>query len=84
MILDIHNFHYNSKYKHLIPLVCKKGLLDYEILIKKNFNSEMSKIIDTLKKNKIYPMYIIVKKLYRSKKSFTTVSMIMVTQLQFL
>ncbi len=70
MILDIHNFHYNSKYKHLVPLVCKKGLLDYEILIKKNFNSEMSKIIDTLKKNKIYPMYIIVKKLYRSKKKF--------------
>ena len=30
----------------------------------------MSKIIDTLKKNKIYPMYIIVKKLYRSKKKF--------------
>ena len=50
MILDIHNFHYNSKYKHLIPLVCKKGLLDYEILIKKNFNSEMSKIIDIKEK----------------------------------
>ena len=28
-VTDIHNFHYSSKYKHLIPLVCNNGLLDY-------------------------------------------------------
>ena len=67
---DIHNFHYGSKYKHLIPLVCKDGLLDFEILIKNNFNNSMRNLIDFLKKEKIYPMYIIVKKLYKSKNNY--------------
>ena len=35
--IDLHNFHYPSKYKHLIPLAFKRGINDYEILINKNF-----------------------------------------------
>ena len=60
-MVDIHNFHYESKYKHLIPLVCKDGLLDYEVLIKNNFNQSVTNLIKFLKKHKIYPLYIIIK-----------------------
>jgi UDP-N-acetylenolpyruvoylglucosamine reductase len=67
---DIHNFHYGSKYKHLIPLVCKNGLLDYEVLIKKNFTHIIKNLIIFLKKNKIHPIYIIVKKIYKSKRNY--------------
>lgn len=69
-IIDIHNYHYNSKFKHLIPLTSKKGFLDYEILIKKNFVENMEKIKQVLVKHKIYPMYIIVKKVFKSKNKF--------------
>ena len=69
--IDIHNFHYESKYKHLIPLVCKNGLLDYEVLIKKNFISSVANLIQFLKKHKIYPLYIIIKKIYRSKRNYS-------------
>ena len=69
--VDIHNFHYESKYKHLIPLVCKDGLLDYEVLIKKNFNQSVTNLIKFLKNHKIYPLYIIIKKLYNSKRNYS-------------
>ena len=68
--IDIHNFHYSSKYKHLVPLICRKGLIDYEIMIKNNFDFVMKKISLFLKNNKIYPIYIIVKKLHKSKNKF--------------
>tara|TARA_B100000963_G_scaffold309462_1_gene285424 strand:- start:1427 stop:2758 length:1332 start_codon:yes stop_codon:yes gene_type:complete len=69
-IIDVHNFHYSSKYKHLIPQSCKDGLIDYEILIKKNFYAEMNNLINILKKNKIYPMYVIIKKIFKSKNNY--------------
>lgn len=69
-VIDIHNFHYSSKYKHLIPETCKEGLLDFEILIKKNFYVEMKNLINFLKLIKIYPIYIIVKKIYKSKNKY--------------
>jgi len=68
--MDIHNFHYSSKYKHLIPLICRNGLLDYEILIKKNFVLIIKDLIVLFRENKIYPMYIIVKKVYKSKRNY--------------
>ena len=68
--MDIHNFHYSSKYKHLVPLICRNGLIDYEILIKNNFDFVMKKIALFLKNNKIFPIYIIVKKLHKSKSKF--------------
>ena len=69
-IIDIHNFHYSSKYKHLIPQSCRGGLIDYEILIKKNFLSEMNNLINILKKNEIFPMYVIIKKVFKSKNNY--------------
>lgn len=68
--IDIHNFHYSSKYKQLVPLICRKGLIDYEIMIKNNFDFIMKKIASFLVNNKIYPIYIIVKKLHKSKNNF--------------
>lgn len=69
--IDIHNFHYSSKYKHLIPLVCTQGLLDYELLLKKNFLTSMKVLVNFLRKKKIFPMYVIIKKIYKSKKKFS-------------
>lgn len=68
--LDIYNFHYPSKYKHLIPFLCKNGLSDYEFLIKKDFKKTMNNIINFLKINKMYAVYIVVKKIYRSKNKY--------------
>ncbi len=69
-LIDIHNFHYNSRYKHLIPKLCKDGLNDYEILIKDNFEIKIKNLFEFLRKLKIYPMYIIIKKLYKSQKKY--------------
>jgi len=69
-LVDIHNFHYTSKYKHMIPLICKKGLIDYEISIQKNFNHLFIEIQKFLTDNQLAPIYIIVKKLFKSKKRF--------------
>ena len=66
--IDIHNFHYGSKYKHMIPLICRKSLVDYEVLVKKNLCKEFSKIQKFIKNNNIMPIYIIIKKLFKSKK----------------
>ena len=68
--MDLHNYHYSSKYKHLIPLTCRNGLVDYEILIKKNFNKKIRKIISLIKKQNLIPIYIVVKKVFKSKKKF--------------
>ena len=68
--IDIHNFHYKSKYKHLVPLICKNGLIDYEILIKKKFSHSFLEIQNFLASNNLVPIYIIVKKLFKSKKKF--------------
>lgn len=68
--LNIYNFHYPSKYKHLIPLLCKNGLSDYEFLIKKDFKKTMNNIINFLKTNKMYAIYIVVKKIYRSQNKY--------------
>ena len=68
--IDLHNFHYSSKYKHMVPLICNQGLYDYEILIKKSFTKSLQKIIFFLKSQNLYPIYIIVKKIYKSKNKF--------------
>jgi hypothetical protein len=54
----------------MVPLICKDGLIDYELLIKKNFKKIMIKIINFLKQNKLFPIYVVVKKIYGSKKKF--------------
>ena len=69
-LLDIHNYHYPSKYKHMVPLICRNGLVDYDLLIKKKFKNKMKKIINFLKENKLFPIYIVVKKIYGSNKKF--------------
>ena len=66
-MIDLHNYNYSSKYKHMVPLITKKGLIDYEVMIKNNFEGNMNKIIHFMKKNKLYPIYIIVKKTFKSK-----------------
>jgi len=68
--VDVHNFHYVSKYKHMVPLISKKGLIDYEVLIKKKFCKEFNEIQRFISSNNIIPIYIIVKKLFKSKKKF--------------
>ena len=68
--LDLHNFHYSSKYKHMIPLIYSRGIDDYEILIKGNLNIALEKIIKFLKINKIYCVYIVIKKLFKSKTKY--------------
>jgi UDP-N-acetylenolpyruvoylglucosamine reductase len=68
--LDIHNYHYPSKYKHMVPLICKKGLIDYELLIKKDFEKKMIKIFNFLRKNKLITIYIVIKKIFKSKRKF--------------
>ena len=68
--LDLHNFHYSSKYKHMIPLIHSKGIDDYEILIKGNLNIFLEKIIKFLKINKIYCIYIVIKKIFKSKNKY--------------
>jgi UDP-N-acetylenolpyruvoylglucosamine reductase len=69
-IINIYNFHYPSKYKHLIPHICKDGLSDYEFLIKKDFSKTLNNIISFLKKNNMYAIYIVIKKIHRSKKKY--------------
>ena len=54
----------------MVPLICRKGLIDYEILIPKNFNRIFFEIQKFLLKNNLAPIYIIVKKLFKSKKKF--------------
>ena len=68
--IDIHNFHYSSKYKHMVPLICKKGLIDYEVMLKKEFCKDFDKIEKFITSNKLMPIYIIIKKLFKSKKKF--------------
>ena len=70
-LMDISNFHYPSKYIHLIPLLARKGIVDYEILITKKYYNSMIKIINFLKKKRMFPIYIITKRLYKSKKNFS-------------
>ena len=54
----------------MVPLMCKGGLVDYEILIQKNFNHLFLEIKNFLIDNNLVPIYIIVKKLFKSKKKF--------------
>ena len=42
-IVDIHNFHYQNKYTHLVPRLSKQYLCDYEILIKKEYEKKYLK-----------------------------------------
>ena len=51
----------------MIPLIHSKGIDDYEILIKGNLNIFLEKIIKFLKINKIYCIYIVIKKIFKSK-----------------
>ncbi len=69
-MVDIHNFHYSSKYKHMVPLISKEGLVDYELLINKNFCKSFFEIQTFIIDNNIIPIYIIVKKLFKSRKKF--------------
>ena len=69
-IIDLHNFHYASKYKHMVPLICRGGLVDYEILIKKKFSSYFYLIQKFLIENDLAPIYIVIKKLFKSKNDF--------------
>jgi len=69
--LDIHNFFYSSKYKHLVPYLCKNGLTDYEILLKYNkLMKVLSKIKKLILENRLYPIYVIIKKLHKSKNKY--------------
>ena len=54
----------------MVPLISKGGLLDYEILIEKDFGHLILEIQNFLSNNRLIPIYIIVKKLYKSKKKF--------------
>ena len=54
----------------MVPLLCKGGLVDYEILVQKNFNRLFLEIKNFLTDNNLVPIYIIVKKLFKSKKKF--------------
>ena len=54
----------------MVPLMCKGGLIDYEVLIQKNFNPLFLEIKNFLTDNNLVPIYIIVKKLFKSKKKF--------------
>mgnify|MGYP001219499511 FL=1 len=69
-IINIHNFHYASKYKHMIPLICKGGLKEYEIIGKNNFKIIFDEIKNFIIFNKIIPIYIIMKKHFKSKNDF--------------
>ena len=48
----------------------QRWFVDYEVLIKNNFNQSVTNLIKFLKKHKIYPLYIIIKKLYNSKRNY--------------
>ena len=54
----------------MVPLMCKGGLVDYEVLVQKNFNRLFLEIKNFLTDNNLVPIYIIVKKLFKSKKKF--------------
>ena len=54
----------------MVPLICKEGLIDYEVLIRKKFCKEFTEIQKFIINNSIIPIYIIVKKLFKSKKKF--------------
>ena len=66
-LVNLHNFYYESKYKHLIPFITRNGLVEYEVMIKNNFERNINKIINFIQVNKFNPIYIIIKKLYKSK-----------------
>ena len=68
--LDLHNYHYGSKYKHMVPLITRNGLVDYEILIKDKFTKKVNFIFNFIKKNSLFPIYIIIKKIYKSKRTY--------------
>jgi len=69
-IMNIHNFHYNSKYKHMVPLLCREGLKEYEIIGKLKFNLIFDEIKNFIKLNNILPIYIIMKKHFKSKQGY--------------
>ena len=54
----------------MVPLICRGGLVDYEILIKKKFSSFFYLIQKFLRDNNLAPIYIVVKKLFKSKNKF--------------
>ena len=54
----------------MVPLICKKGLIDYEVMLKKEFCKDFYKIEKFITSNKLMPIYIIIKKLFKSKKKF--------------
>ena len=54
----------------MVPLICKEGLLDYEVLIRNKFCKKFTEIQKFIAENKVIPIYIIVKKLFKSKKKF--------------
>ena len=68
--MNIHNFHYNSKYKHMVPLLCREGLKEYEIIGKLKFNLIFDEIKNFIKLNNILPIYIIMKKHFKSKQGY--------------
>ena len=68
--LDLHNYHYGSKYKHMVPLITRNGLVDYEILIKDKFTKKINFIFNFIKKKNLFPIYIIIKKIYKSKRTY--------------
>ena len=68
--IDIHNFFYSSKYKDMVPYLCKDGHLEYEILVKGNLIKILKKFKELFSTYKFYPYYIIIKKLYKSQKNY--------------
>ena len=54
----------------MIPLIHKTGIHDYELLIKGNFINVMKDIIKFLSERKIFCIYIVIKKIFRSKSKY--------------
>ena len=64
----------------MVPQMCKGGLIDYELMIRNNFIENMKLIIFFLQKNNLYPIYIVVKKIYNKNKLFLSMYKKMVVQ----
>ena len=54
----------------MVPLITRNGLVDYEILIKDKFTKKINCIFNFIKKNSLFPIYIIIKKIYKSKRTY--------------
>jgi hypothetical protein len=54
----------------MVPYLCKNGHLEYKILVKDNLIKILKNFKELFSTYKFYPYYIIIKKLYKSKKNY--------------